>query len=135
RERRNAGVARRRMEVVRAGAARERPGKRVLPASGSDYEHPHALIVGGLKSGRSAQEPSVYEPGLDRHDWESELRSLEDSVRADPIGALPELDALIARMLEETGVDENDEAHREYAAAHDLTRLAESGQETPPGYG
>ncbi len=75
----------------------------------------------------------MYEPGLDRHDWESELRSLADSVRDDPIGALPELDALIARMLEGTGLDESDEAHREFAAAHELTRLAESGEKISPG--
>jgi hypothetical protein len=70
---------------------------------------------------------------MDRHDWESELRSLEDSVRDDPVAALPELDALIARMLAETGVDENDEVRRELAPAHDITRLAESGEEISPG--
>ena len=75
----------------------------------------------------------MYEPGLDRHDWESELRSLEDSVRDDPIGALPELDGLVARMLDETGVASDDEARREYAAAHEITRLAESGEEISPG--
>ena len=75
----------------------------------------------------------MYEPGLDRHDWESELRSLEDSVRDDPIGALPELDALVARMLEETGVDENDDARKEFAAAHEITQLSESGEDISPG--
>ncbi len=75
----------------------------------------------------------MSEPGLDRHDWESELRSLEDPVRDDPIGALPELDALVARMLDETGVDENDEARREYAAAHEITRFAERGGDISPG--
>ena len=75
----------------------------------------------------------MYDAGLDRHDWESELRSLEDPVRDDPIGALPELDALVLRMLEETGVDENDEARREYAAAHELTRLAERDADISPG--
>jgi hypothetical protein len=75
----------------------------------------------------------MYEPGLDRHDWESELRSLEEPVRDDPIGALPERDALVVRMLEKTGVDENDEARREYAAADELTCLAEGGEDMSPG--
>jgi hypothetical protein len=86
-----------------------------------------------LKSGRAAQEFTVTEPGLDRHDWESELRSLEDSVREDPIGALPELDALVARMLDETGVDKDDEARREYTAAHEITRLSERDADISPG--
>jgi len=68
----------------------------------------------------------MQEPGLDKHDWQSELASLEDSVRDDPIGALPELDALVARMLEETGIDEDDDARREFAAAHEITQLAEA---------
>ena len=75
----------------------------------------------------------MSEPGLDRHDWQSELHSLEDAVRDDPIGALSELDALVARMLEETGVDSNDGARREFAAAREITRLAERGEDISPG--
>jgi hypothetical protein len=75
----------------------------------------------------------MLEPGLDRHDWESEWGSLEDGVRDDPIGALPELDALVARMLEETGLAENDEAHLEFAAAHEITLAAERGDDISPG--
>lgn len=71
----------------------------------------------------------MMEPGLDRHDWESELASLEDDVRDDPVGALPELDSLVSRMLEATHVDENDDARKEFAAAREVTRLAESGND------
>jgi hypothetical protein len=69
------------------------------------------------------------EPGLDRHDWESELASLEDDIRDYPQSALPELDSLVGRMLEETGVDENDDARKEFAAAREVMRLAEAGNE------
>jgi len=75
----------------------------------------------------------MQEPGLDRHGWESELESLEGEMRDDPLGALPELDGLVARMLDETGLDENDEARREFAAAHEVTQLAERGEDVPPG--
>lgn len=75
----------------------------------------------------------MQEPGLDRHDWEGELESLEDGIRDDPLAALPELDRLVARMLEETGIDENDDARIEFAAAHEITTVAERGDEVPPG--
>jgi hypothetical protein len=75
----------------------------------------------------------MQEPGLDRHDWESELRSLEDDVRDDPLAALPELDRLVARMIEETGIDENDEARLEFAAAHEITIAADRGDEISLG--
>jgi hypothetical protein len=75
----------------------------------------------------------MQEPGLGRHDWESELQSLEDEVRDDPLGSLPELDGLVARMLEETGLEEDGEARREFDAAHEVTQLAERGEAVPPG--
>lgn len=43
----------------------------------------------------------MYEPGLDRHDWES--------------------------------VDANDEARREFDAAHEITQLVERGDDVSPG--
>ncbi len=85
----------------------------------------------------------MYEPGLDRHDWESELRSLEDDVRNNPFDALPELDGLVARMLEESGYDLTDPVVREgderevvaeYLAAHEITEATERGSdELSPG--
>jgi hypothetical protein len=87
-----------------------------------------------LKTQRPAQDSGMQEPGLDRHEWESELASLEDEVREDPLGALTQLDGLVARMLEETGIDENDDARREFAAAHEITEAAERGSdELSPG--
>jgi hypothetical protein len=55
----------------------------------------------------------MYEPGLDRHAWESELAALEDDLRDDPAAALPELDSLVTRMLEQTGYDVRDPVVRE----------------------
>jgi iron uptake system EfeUOB component EfeO/EfeM len=76
----------------------------------------------------------MYDPGLDRHEWESEWESLEDDLRTDPAHALPELDALVARMLEESGYDLTDPVVRdgeerevvaEYLAAHEIVEAAE----------
>jgi hypothetical protein len=85
----------------------------------------------------------MYEPGLDRHDWQSEWEALEDDLRTEPAQALPELDGLVARMLEESGYDLTDPVVREgderevvaeYLAAHELTLAAErDSDEVSPG--
>ncbi|HEU5216576.1 MAG TPA: hypothetical protein VFU30_13660 [Gaiellaceae bacterium] len=76
----------------------------------------------------------MYDPGVDRHEWESEWEALEDDLRTDPVHALPELDALVARMLEESGYDLTDPVVREgderevvaeYLAAHEIVEAAE----------
>jgi hypothetical protein len=54
-----------------------------------------------------------YEPGIDRHEWESEFESLEEDIRTDPYEALSSLDDLVHRMLEETGYDVDDPVARE----------------------
>ena len=84
----------------------------------------------------------MYDPGLDRHEWESEWEAFEDDIRTDPVHALPELDGLVARMLEETGYDLTDPVVREgeerevvaeYLAAHEIVAAAErdSGELSP----
>jgi hypothetical protein len=85
----------------------------------------------------------MREPGLDRHAWESEWQTLEDSIRANATDALSELDRLIARMLEESGYDLTDPVVREgeereivaeYLAAHDIVEAAERDcQDLSPG--
>jgi len=76
----------------------------------------------------------MYEPGLDRHEWESEMQALEDQLGENPGEALPELDALVGRMLEETGYDLGDPVVREgderevvaeFLAAREITLLTE----------
>ncbi|HKC77467.1 MAG TPA: hypothetical protein VKB70_03680, partial [Gaiellaceae bacterium] len=90
-----------------------------------------------------AQDPAMYEPGLDRHDWESEWEALDDGLRTDPADALPELDRLVARMLEEAGYDLTDPVVRdgdereivaEFLAAREILDAAERGSdELSPG--
>jgi hypothetical protein len=85
----------------------------------------------------------MYEPGLDRHEWESEMQALEDQLGENPAEALPELDALLGRMLEETGYDVADPVVRagdereivaEFLAAREITTLSERGnEEVGPG--
>jgi hypothetical protein len=40
----------------------------------------------------------MLEPGLDRHEWESEWATLEEELADSPADVLPELDDLVARM-------------------------------------
>lgn len=85
----------------------------------------------------------MYDPGLDRHDWESEWESLEDDLRTDPEQALPELDGLVARMLEESGYaltdpvvreGEEREVVAEYLAAGEIVEATErDAEDLSPG--
>jgi hypothetical protein len=55
----------------------------------------------------------MYDPGVDRHEWETEMASLDDELRDDPTSALPDLDELVARMLNASGYDLTDPVVRE----------------------
>ena len=76
----------------------------------------------------------MYDPGVDRHEWESEMQGLEDHLGENPAEALPELDRLLERMLQETGYDVADPVVREgddreivseFLAAREITQLSE----------
>jgi hypothetical protein len=82
------------------------------------------------------------EPGLDRHDWESEWQQLEPLVRDSPAEALPELHALIVRMLQEREVLDEDlvategadpELLAEYVAGKDVVDRLERDEDVDPG--
>jgi hypothetical protein len=86
----------------------------------------------------------MQEPGLDRHDWETEWAELEPLVVDSPAEALPELDGLVSRMLQEAGypVDTPDPVDDEgvdpeivasYRAAHELAEQADRGETVDPG--
>jgi hypothetical protein len=84
----------------------------------------------------------MQEPGLDRHEWETEWEALEPQVRDDPREALPEMDRLVERMLVERGfavddpvAEEGDEAEivAEFRSAREITRLFESDADVSPG--
>lgn len=80
----------------------------------------------------------MLEPGLDRHEWESEWQALEEQVSEAPAEALPELDDLVERMLTERGYALDDPVAREgddrevvaeFQAARDVTLMIESGSD------
>ncbi|MBA3717099.1 MAG: hypothetical protein H0W87_02575 [Actinobacteria bacterium] len=82
------------------------------------------------------------EPGLDRHEWESELASLEEDLRDSPAEALPELSRLVERMLEERGYDlydpvvrdgEEREVVTEFRAAREVADRVDAGEDVDPG--
>jgi iron uptake system EfeUOB component EfeO/EfeM len=96
-----------------------------------------------LKAPRPVEDSFMYEPGIDRHEWESEWESLADELRTDPAQALPELDGLVTRMLEESDYDLTDPVVREgeereivaeYLAAHEIVTTSERDpDELAPG--
>jgi hypothetical protein len=79
---------------------------------------------------------AMQEPGLDRHEWGSELESLDEDLHTDPFQALPALADLVERMLDEAGYDladpvvregEEREVVAEYRAAREVADLVETG--------
>jgi hypothetical protein len=90
----------------------------------------------------------MRDPGLDRHEWETEWQALEPLVVDSPGEALPELDDLVGRMLAENGYPVGEEAEPACAVdeegvepevlagfrvARDVTRRLERGEDVDPG--
>jgi hypothetical protein len=85
----------------------------------------------------------MLEPGLDRHEWESRWESLQEDLADSPRDVLPELDLLVAQMLEERGFalddpvaseGEGPEVVTEFRAAREITRLlADDADAVSPG--
>jgi hypothetical protein len=86
----------------------------------------------------------MVEPGLDRHQWQTEWEQLEPLVVDSPAEALPELDDLVYRMLTEAGypVDTADPVDDEgvdpevlasFRAAREVTRIVDRGEDYDPG--
>jgi hypothetical protein len=86
----------------------------------------------------------MEDPGIDRHQWESEWQALEPLVVDSPGEALPELDDLIGRMLAEEGypvdgeetVDDegiDPEVLTAFRAAHEIRLQVDQGGEVDPG--
>jgi hypothetical protein len=71
----------------------------------------------------------VAEPGVNRHEWEAQMSALDEELGESPAEALPELDRLVADMLEETGIDDHD-VIAEFDAAREITRAAERDSES-----
>lgn len=78
----------------------------------------------------------MIEPGLDRHEWESEWASLEEDFDSDPAESLRQVHELMTRALMERGILDdnlvaNEGADRElvapWDAARDLVRELDAG--------
>ena len=85
---------------------------------------------------------SMSEPGLDRHEWESELATLDEELRDSPAETLPDLADLVQRMLEERGYDLDDAVLRkgderevvaQYQAAREVADRVERSEDADPG--
>jgi hypothetical protein len=83
----------------------------------------------------------VGDPGRDRHEWETEWQALDPLVADSPAEALPELDALVERMMIVHGYpvgDEHeaeapeDEVVKEFLEARRITRLVDAGESVDP---
>ena len=84
----------------------------------------------------------MQEPGLDRHEWESQWESLQEELADDPTATLGSLDRLVAEMLESRGYALTDEIASEgddpevlaeFRAAHEVTQATEAGGDVDPG--
>ena len=84
----------------------------------------------------------MQEPGLDKHEWETEWQGLEPLIADSPTEVLPELDDLVSRMMEARGFPlaeapgedvAEPETTREFAEARRITRLVEAGEAVDPG--
>jgi hypothetical protein len=77
----------------------------------------------------------MQEPGLDRHEWESQWASLEEDFDADPADSLRAVHELMTRVLTERGVLDQDVVHegadpdlvRPWEAARDLVKRLDDG--------
>jgi hypothetical protein len=86
----------------------------------------------------------MHEPGLDRHEWETEWAELEPLVEDSPGEALSDLDDLVARMLVEAGypTDTEDPVDDEgidpevlatFGAARETMMAVDRGDDVDPG--
>ena len=85
---------------------------------------------------------STPEPGLDLHEWQTEMASLQEQLESSPEEALPDLVDLVERimverhLLSETGepvtAESNDpELLDRYRSARTIATLAEAGNAEP----
>ena len=84
----------------------------------------------------------VRDPGLDRHEWETEWQALEPLLEDSPAEALPELGDLVERMLLGHNIPIDDEVAEEgiepemlrsFREARRITMLVDRGDDVPPG--
>jgi hypothetical protein len=80
----------------------------------------------------------MVEPGVDRHEWETEWEGLEPLIVDAPAEALPEVDRLIERMLIEQGYPTTEDGAAdsadpgivaEFLEAHRITTVVDAGEQ------
>jgi hypothetical protein len=84
----------------------------------------------------------MLEPGIDRHEWETEWAVLEPLLEDEPAETLPEVDDLVARMLDARGYALDDPAARqgeerevvaEFLAGREVADALRRGEDVDPG--
>jgi len=84
----------------------------------------------------------VRDPGLDRHEWETEWQALEAELEDAPAETLPELADLIERMLVTRGYPIDDAVADggiepdllvEFRSAREISLRLERGEDVDPG--
>src|SRR5439155_21246384 len=99
------------VERLEARALGDLPGERVLATPGADDQDPHAPSLLGASASQNVFQTlparhlfGVVEPGLDRHEWETEWQAREPLVADSPAEALSELAELVERGMAGRGL-------------------------------
>ena len=83
----------------------------------------------------------MRDPGLDRHEWETEWQQLEDDLETAPAETLPEVANLVGRMLRERGFPLDDavaddgmepELIASYRSGREIATRVERGADVDP---
>ncbi len=83
----------------------------------------------------------MRDPGLDRHEWETEWQQLEDDLETAPAETLPEVAHLVERMLRERGFPLDDavaddgmepELIASYRSGREIATRVERGEDVDP---
>ncbi|HEX2504960.1 MAG TPA: hypothetical protein VHK22_02025 [Gaiellaceae bacterium] len=83
----------------------------------------------------------MREPGLDRHDWETEWANLEPELEDSPREALPALGDLVDRMVRERGIpagepvadEDAEEIFVSLREAREIADRVDSAEDVDPG--
>ena len=84
----------------------------------------------------------MLEPGIDRHEWETEWAVLEPLLEDEPAETLREVDDLVARMLDARGYALDDpvapqgeerEVVAEFLAGREVADALRRGEDVDPG--
>jgi hypothetical protein len=83
----------------------------------------------------------MRDPGLDRHEWQTEWEALQPELEDAPAETLPELGDLIERMLRERGFPLDDEVAddgierdilADFRAAREVDQRVDRGEDVDP---